>query len=330
MYGVPHTEILYPNLGNTERETPFGEKVFEGFAEKIVEITKIPEEADYLCIPHNFNYVKEKETYLASFLELSEKVSKKILVFLPGDSSDEVPLPNAIVFRNSQYKSKLRGNEVIMPGFAVDLGRKYGLLERVKGEKPTVSFCGWAQYRTFREWLTSAIHNILESLVGSPVHKKGLYFRRMAMSLLKKSPKVLTNFIIRSSYSGNAKTLSVDPALARKEYVDSIKNSDFTLAPKGDGNFSVRFFESLSLGRIPLLIDTDCPLPLEDEINYNEFIIRVNHRNLLLTPDIVVEYWNALTPEEYLKKQKRCREVYEKYLKIDVFFKQTLTKEFLL
>ncbi len=327
---TPHTEILYPNLGNTERETPFGEKIFEGFTEKIVEIVATPEEAEYLCIPHNYNYVKNNLAYLAGFAELSEKLSKKVIVFLPGDSDEEVPFAYAVVFRNSQYKSKVRDNEIIMPGFAADLGKKYGLLERPKGSKPTVGFCGWANYRTIKEWMSYGIYNLMESLVGRPVHKKGLYFRRAALRLLAKSPKIVTNFIIRSSYSGNSKTLSVDPIIARKEYVDSIKNSDFTLSPKGDGNFSVRFFESLSLGRIPLLIDTDCPLPLEDEIDYSEFILRINYRNLPLLPDIVAEYWNALTPEEHVKKQKRCREVYEKYLKIDVFFKQTLTPEFLL
>ena len=117
--------------------------------------------------------------------------------------------------------------------------------------------------------------------------------------------------------------------MARTEYVDNIKNSDFTLSPKGDGNFSVRFFESLSLGRIPLLIDTDCALPLEDEVDYDEFILRVSYKDLPKLAQIVANYYSTLTPEAFLSEQKRCREVFEKYLKIDVFFKKVLTQEFL-
>jgi hypothetical protein len=326
----PHTEILFPNLGNKERETPFGETVFGDFTEKMVEIVKKPEEADYFCLPHNYNYVKTKIEYLAEFALLAETHSKKILIFFPGDSDEEVPIEHAIIFRNSQYTSKKKENEIIMPGYAVDLGKKYGLLERKKGEKPVIGFCGWANYRTFKQMLSHTLSNITESLVGNPSRKKGLHFRRRALGILKKSQKVLTFFIIRSSYSLNEKTLSVEPALARKEYVENIKNSDFTLAPKGDGNFSVRFFESLSLGRIPLLIDTETILPLECEINYDEFILRVNYRELDTIADRAAEYYAALTPEVYLEKQKKCREVFDKYLRIDVFFKRTISKEFLL
>jgi hypothetical protein len=327
---LPYTEILYPNLGNKERETPFGESIFKEFTVPVVEIVPDIESADYLCLPHNYNYVKNNAEYLLKFIELSEKSGKKIIIFFPGDSDEDVPIPNSIIFRNSQYKHKKHDNEVIMPAYAVDLGKKYGLLERPKAPKAVVGFCGWASYKSIQVWVSYGIFNLMQSLVGNPLFKKGLYFRRRAMAFLKKSDKVTPNFIIRSSYSGNSKTLTVDPKAARTEYVDNIKNSDFTLAPKGDGNFSVRFFESLSLGRIPLLIDTDCPLPLEDEINYDEFILRVNSKELHLLGDKVSEFYNSLTPEQYKEKQRKCREIFEKYLKIDVFLAQAMNKEFLL
>jgi hypothetical protein len=92
----------------------------------------------------------------------------------------------------------------------------------------------------------------------------------------------------------------------------------------------MRFYEALSLGRIPLFIDTESPLPLEDEINYDEFILRIDHRDIHNIADRVADYYAALTPEEYKKKQGRCREVFEKYLRLDVFYRQTLSKEFLL
>lgn len=318
--GIPYTEILYPNLGSKERETPFGENIFDQFTEPIVEIAKDPVEADYLCIPHNYNYIKKNVEYIASFAELSQTYSKKILIFFPGDSDEEILIPNSIIFRNSQYGYKKQDNEIIMPGYAVDLGRKYGLLERKKGEVPVVGFCGWANYRTLHEWLSYAIYNIMESLVGHPVHKKGLYFRRQALQFLKKQG-IASNFLIRSSYSMNSKTLTVDPIQARNEYVENIKNSDYTLAPKGDGNFSVRFYESLSLGRIPLLIDTNCPLPLEKDIDYSHYILKVNYKDVPHIGEIVKDHFDDIQSESYFEKQKALRGLFEHKLKIDVFFR---------
>ena len=324
---IPYTEILYPILGSRERENPFGEKVFEQKGNPTVEMAEFPIAADYLCIPHNYNYVKNNKEYIAEFVALSIKYSKKIIIFFPGDSDEEVLIANSIVFRNSQYRYKKRPNEIIMPAYACDLGKMYGLQYREKGDKPVVGFCGWAIYGTSRQWLSYVVGNVRAFF--KPVHKKGLYFRRKALHILSKSKRLTTRFVIRSSYSGNSKTLAIDPKAARIEYVENMKNSDFVLAPKGDGNFSVRFFESLSLGRVPLLVDTDCPLPLEDELDYTEFILKVSYKDMRKLPDIVTNYYVSLTPEQYAEKQKKCREAFEKYLKIESFFAHVLDKAFL-
>lgn len=323
---IPPTEILYPNLGNKEYINPFGEKVFSSFTVPIVEIVETPELADYLCVPHNYNYLKKNQEYISNFVGLSEKHSKKILVFFPGDSDEEISIPNSIIFRNSKYKYEKKKNEIIMPAYAVDLGQKYGLEYRGKGPIPVVGFCGWASYGSLTGWLSYFIKCILNTPV---VKKPGLYFRRKALTALSTSEKVKTNFVIRSSYSGSEKTLTIDPKIARKEYVENMKNSELILAPKGDGNFSVRFFEALSLGRIPLLIDTDCSLPLENEINYRELIFKVDHSKIKELASKVSEFYAEISEEEYLVRQKKCREVFEKYLKIESFFAYVLDEAFL-
>lgn len=327
--GIPCTEILFPNLGNGERTNPFGEKLFDDFTVPLVEIENNPEAADYFCIPHNYNYIKKNTDYLESFEELAKKHSKKILIFFPGDSDENVPVSNSIVFRNSQYGYKKKTHEVIMPAFVVDLGTKYGVDMRKKGDKAVVGFCGWATPGTLRGWLSYFKSNLSAVISGRPLHLQGLYYRRKTLSILRTSSQVMTNFIIRSSYSGSDKTISVDAESARKEYIQNMKNSDLILSPKGDGNFSMRFFEALSLGRIPLLIDTDCPLPLQDEISYDDFILRVSYREINNLGSLVYNFYNALSEEEYVVKQKKCREVFEKTLSIQSFFKNTMTEAFL-
>ncbi len=139
---LPITEILRPNL-NVEKSDRWTERYVE-LKKPVLELAQNPEEADFLLIPHNFNLVKDKSIYLDSFELLAKKHNKKIIVFLPGDSSEEVRLNDCIVFRNSQYKSVLKNNEIILPGYVEDLGTNIILEPRVKGDKATVGFCGWA------------------------------------------------------------------------------------------------------------------------------------------------------------------------------------------
>jgi hypothetical protein len=71
----------------------------------------------------------------------------------------------------------------------------------------------------------------------------------------------------------------------RDEYRGLLSRSRFVLCPRGDGLTSLRFFESLAFGRLPVLIADDAALPLERDIPYNEFMIRV--------PESQVESWEV-------------------------------------
>lgn len=322
--GIPYTEMLYPNLGNTEAPNAFGEKIFDSVTVPFVDRVELVEDADYICIPHNYNYIKKNREYIEEFVKIAESSHKKILVFFPGDSDEDVSIPYSIVFRNSQYGYKKKVNEIITPAYSIDLALGMPIIPREKGDVPVIGFCGWATYKSAREWISYIIGYIKRG-----VHKKGLYYRRKVLAYIQKSNEVISNFIIRSSYSGSAKTIGIDPVTARREYRENMINSDFILAPKGDGNFSLRFFEALSLGRIPLLIDTDCPLPLSHEIDYSRCVLKVDHTNISTIATTTRNFYNSLSPEEYRSRQMYAREIYEKYLKIDVFFRYVMTQAFL-
>jgi hypothetical protein len=167
------------------------------------------------------------------------------------------------------------------------------------------------------------------SLHQSGVFQKGMYLRKKALSILGRSKMIDMSTIIRTSYSGNEKTISLDPIQARKEYVENIINTDYTLCVKGDGNFSIRFYEVLSLGRIPLLVDTDCVLPLEEIIAYNQCMMKVGYNELSTIDQRLAQFHNTLTNEQFQMMQKKAREVFEMYLRLDKFFAHTLTHKFL-
>lgn len=282
------------------------------------EITSDPMVADYLLIPYNFFHANGRPEIINHFTDLSRSLGKKILIFALGDSSKPVLVKNSIVFRTSQYRSRLKTNEVVIPAFVPDMLRGKAFIALSKKEKPVVGFCGWADFKTLGDKIKFFIK---DSILYFGAERQGIYFRRKAIKLLDKSSLVDINFIIRSSHFGNRKTITGDPVISRKEYIDNILNSDFTLSPKGDGNYSVRFYEALSLGRIPLLIDTDTPLPFEDLIKYDEFILRVDYRRINQLPEIVSNFYTKLTNEQFVAMQKKAREVYESFLSSEVFFR---------
>lgn len=294
-----------------------------------------PEDAEIFACPHYWGQIRNHQDYIGRLAMQAENFSKKIIIIFPGDLDEEVNISNAIIFRNSKYKSTLRPNEVIIPGFADDLlvGRELSI--RKKGPRPVVGFCGWAGFISFDKYfryLVKIFISKVKSVVGDSgalVRRQGLWFRRRAIKVLSRSFLVVTNFIIRRSYSGTNKTAELDLKQARSEYIGNMIESDFILCAKGDGNFSVRFFEALSLGRIPLLIDTDCPLPLEQLINYDDFIVRVDYRDMNQLAVVAAEKYQAWSEEDYEVKQRRARDVFEQQLQINKFFQKVLTRDFL-
>lgn len=325
---IPYIPFLYPNLGLQEQDSIlFLNNAFKDMDMLFVELVSTPEESDYILLPHNYSSLKGRMRYIKEQVALAKKLKKKLIIFWHGDSDAPVQLENTIVFRTSQYGYSQQVNEVMMPAYAEDL--LVGDLQvRAKHKgKPIVGFCGWADYKNTKNRIGTIIKNSVINVlcasgnqnIGS--HKKGITLRMQAIDLLKKSDAVESNFIIRSSYSGNVKTIKTDVEKTRKEYVHNMINSDYALIVKGDGNYSYRFYEALSLGRIPVLLDTDCILPLEDVIDYDTCVLRVDYKNLLELSAIIAGHYQSLTSEEFIGMQKVARKVFEQYLSTNSYFR---------
>jgi hypothetical protein len=283
----------------------------------VIELTDQPAAADFFLVPHNYFNLKNSGSYLGDFLNKAKNHGKRAIIFAYGDSAADLNLPEAAIFRTSQYGFRKKPNEIMMPGYVEDLADSVLCRPRSKTNRPVVGFCGWAD---FKNWETRLKYYAKILLGPRGLERQGLYYRRRALKILAGSGKVTTNFIIRKSYSGHSQTIELSPQQARSEYLANILGSDLVLCVKGDGNFSYRFYETLSLGRLPLFVDTDCPLPLDDLIPYRDFVLAVNWQDLPRVGDLVASYFSDLTAEAYLEKQRLAREVFEKYLRIDKYF----------
>ena len=287
-------------------------------------------ECDFVILPQTLRTkTPEWEHYFEDVRREADAAGKRVIVFIGRDDSHKTHVDGAIVFKGSEYRHARHENEIILSPFVEDLGDGRELALRPKGEKPVVSFCGYAGFPDLRTRIRYHIKNALLDIASiyDPrlvVYKRGIYFRRAALRRLAGDARIQTAFTLRDSYGGNQETLSVSPEESRREYIDSILGSDLVLAPKGDANFSSRFFETLSLGRIPILIDTDMELPLEREIDYSSCILRVDHAELSRLPEIIAEFWDRLSPERYEAIQREARRTFREYLRYDSYFNRAL------
>ncbi|MDP3725797.1 MAG: exostosin family protein [bacterium] len=333
LQGIPTVffldKILFPekhieqNIWNmfqgVEGEAPFN----------FLKVVSNPKDADFLLLPHNHFSLKrtsprDADLLLSHLLACAEQYKKKILIFEQADSDEHIDVPHSYIFRYSQYGYKKRENEIITPPYPLH-DRSFKLAEyrektwkeiiptREKSDKPIVSFCGWADFPSlYRECTYRArvfLAHVKKYIFRDPhaiLHLRGLYFRRKAMRSLSNSSRIHTNFLMRKSYA--AQKISDD---AEREYIESILNAHFVLAPKGNGNASVRFFEALSLGRFPILINTDCELPLKNHIPYDKFVVTVDHTRMEDAELAILDFYNSLSNEEFKKRQKMAREAFE-------------------
>jgi hypothetical protein len=127
-----------------------------------------------------------------------------------------------------------------------------------------------------------------------------------------------TNFILRDSYIFNLQENQ------KKEFEDNMNNNLFTLCYRGRGNFSVRFYETLMRGRIPIQINSSSIFPYEDEIDYSEIGIFIEEEDLFNTnvEKLVKDYYNSKSKDELLQIQKNNRRIYEEYFHPDIYFSQ--------
>ena len=330
-----YVPLLYPNLGFAEKKTrPFTLGAFRHYKNPVVEIVDRPEEADSLLIPHNYFFVKSNKEYIKNFSFLSEKHNKKIIIFAEGDSDEEIKIPNSVIFRTSQYKYKKKKNEIIMPAYVEDLSDIHQFNTREKAANvPVVGFCGWANFNGVRQAIKVKVKNFIFDIkkIASAnseyaAKKQGLLFRKEAIKTLTGSKLVKGNFIIRKFYSGHRKSIEIPAQEARLDYVKNIDNSDFILTVKGNGNFSFRFYEVLSAGRIPLFINTDCVLPLEELINYSDFVLFADYKKIDRIDEITASFYQNISKDEFFRMQKMARIAFENYLRIDKFFELMFLK----
>lgn len=295
--------------------------------------TTDPAVADAMVLVNNFKkeLSNEARDYIQHHADFAEKMGKPLFIFSCGDFTDTIVFdPRVWVFRYSLYRSSMQPRDISIPTSTEEPPAEL-ISTKSKNKSPLVAFCGQGDYQTFKQQIKYHVKVwrwILISFVKPMARARiiGVYWRKQMMHTCEHSPLVKTNFIVRRSFSANAKSIELDPAQARREYLETTAHADFVLAPKGDGNYSNRFLKTLAFGRIPVLVDTDVVLPLEESIDYDSVIVRVPMEKVSETPEYIRAFYDALSEEEWRRRQEMARDIFQNYLKQDSFFRYFFTK----
>ncbi len=322
---LPFIVCLGVGDGTFSKSRLFQNINFDDF-KNIINVSDSVSESDLILVPHDFSCLKNDLNYLDEIIKLGKKHNKKIVLFYYSDSSSDINLDDAIVIRSSRYASDLRGNEIIMPAYVEALHERYALTCREKTISPSVGFVGQASFRGFKHRILYILKNYF---LLSGYRKEGIFFRRKLIQEFIKSKSIIPKFKLRRFYSGNIKSIEGDVKSVRSEYINNILDSDFTLSPKGDGNYSLRFYETLALGRIPILLNSDMKLPLDDIINYKEFIIQLSLNDIDKSSDIVHKFWQDVSNNEFILMQKKSQSIFANYLYMPKFLSIIFTKSFM-
>lgn len=255
--------------------------------------------------------------------------NRPLVIFFNSDSAAPVELDGAIVFRTSFKRSDQRPNEFAMPAWSIDFIAEYAGAEyryRQKGRVPVVGYAGYVDWfirdgrlaEGGRELIRTAARRLRHPLW--PPHP-GSSLRGRAVRRMAADSRLRSKFILRDGCrTGSAS------AHERLEYAHNIFDSDYALVCRGGGNFSYRLYEVLSCGRIPLLIDTDCVLPFEDEIDWKKLLIWVEESQVDSIADIVLQAHSSMTADEFRLRQVEARNVWERWLRPTGFFANVSAK----
>lgn len=282
-------------------------------------LTDSIEESDIVILPFEWRTKEQWGTSYDNHLEIAKILSeeakkhgKSLLIFFNNDSDESVPLENVIVFRTSFYRSSRKKNEFAVPGWSVDFLQRYmsGELQiRQKGPVPVVGYCGYLDY------VDPGLRNIIyrTRLLFEGNLKSGVALRGAAVRTLLRDRRVKMNFIQRKSFMGGCNQT------ARKEYVNNMMNSDYSLVVRGAGNFSYRFYEVLSCGRIPIFVDSDCVLPFDHLIDWRNYGVWVDSKDIRSIGDRIDEFHRNISGTDFEELQRSTRRVYEEWLSPTAF-----------
>ena len=233
-----------------------------------------------LLQPKKTNVVVDLDRHLGA--DPSRFARKPVILFAFNDFEIIIKCKShpTIVYRTGVSRFWKLPNEFVLPFLWIDQPGTFNI--RGRRDKPVVGFCGTLLRRRSR---------------------------RVTLNRFRADGRFLCEFIIRDKF--NAEGLPPDEAA--RAFVENIENADFVVCDRGRGNWTIRIYEALSRGRIPVLYDTGGALPTIGAGTWDDAIVTARTRRTLIARTMQV--WRG----DLEARQAYCRSVWADNFSVNGF-----------
>jgi len=305
----------------------------------ILELTSL-ERADLAIFPAEYQVSDSNDgrNRFQRFTRLAASAGKPTIVFTGGDLEHSLPEFNGYEFHTSLYRSTAGKNTFAMPATIGDIVEEElaGSLPLLPKEpRARVGFCGFAPPGSMppgKEMLKENLRDLLYSTGLLSATRVGYAPRARAIRALKKSKAVGTNVVLRGNGGFNwacgyllKEREASDVTLQRWEYLENLLGSPYALCVRGRGNYSLRFYEAMCCGRIPVFVNTDCVLPFEHMVNWKDYCVWVEERDIPHIGEILADFHANISSVRFKELQLACRRLWLDYLSPESFMRQLST-----
>ena len=216
-----------------------------------------------------------------TFLTEYGKQPKKVIVFWITDNNDVFEVPpNVYFFRTSLYRRWRNPTEDVLP-FVFEPFEGQEFRVLARTTKPIIGFCGAA-------WPN----------------------RKPTLDKFRNDDRFETLYIEHGHFSAGT----------REMYQKNILDSHFTICDRGAGNFTMRLWHVLSLGRVPILVEDDMVWPFAREIDWDNLCVRA--QDLLDLAEKTLAFYHTHNMENV---QKKCLETYQLYFTQERYLDKVLS-----
>ncbi len=136
------------------------------------------------------------------------------------------------------------------------------------------------------------------SLIGSPLRRRIFEMKHPAQTYIRE--RKCWHWAREFEW---AELSEQEQALQKKEYMEVLARSRFSLCPRGTGISTIRFWESLQAGAIPVLLSDRLILP--EVVNWKECLLRIPEAAVATFPEIIY----SVSPDREASLRDRCLEV---------------------
>ncbi|WP_439488460.1 hypothetical protein [Algoriphagus sp.] len=307
-----------------------GEIRVNEFAKPYFQLCSTPEEADWIFIPYLLSSLIDErgKTIIKSHAAVARNYGKPLTIVSDSDLVYDPGVRDIVILSPGPYASL--GNQLALPAILKEdpiekfhNGEWFPITEF---SSISMGFCGQATQhllKTAKDTLNLIKLRVQIKRKQSPYlyipFFLAAYERAKLLGFLQKKSLFKTDFIFRKKYKAGANT-AVDKLQVEKEFFENIAKNLFTVCLRGFGNYSVRFYQTLAMGRIPILIDTDNMLPFENTIDYNYLIVRVPFSDRYNIDNYISAFLESKSPEDLIRIQESCRDLWLRSLTLEGIF----------